>query len=436
MPNSRLRSPGKSTSAACRTLLGRRGRSLALLLALGCLVPVVENVGSSEPAAAEVATAPAANAGSPVSGSGAEVAAQQAKRPASTPVLAAPTTAQPAPTTAQPAPTVAQPVPTTAQPAPTTAQPAPVTTTQPAPAPTTAQLVTAAPIAASSVATGAGEALSWAPPAGYASYPVTKVTATNTLTTVSGRGGDVLIQLPTDRAVGPITIADCRNAVIIGGSIRALPSAKVGGYDQRAIYVRNCTGTVHIEGVHIDGAVSGAQTDGIAANSPKAVLQIQNVRVDGLRGGSTGNHADVFQPWGGLLEYRIDRLTGSSNFQGLHVFENKGAIGRGTIRNTNIVGTNDAPVDKGGYYLWTDCDDNYPLVLDSVYVAPRPGRPFTQSVWPSVTHKECPAKVANGVATWPMDSSITGGVNEGRPSSGDFVPAGSVGQSYTSPGYR
>ncbi|WP_036335377.1 hypothetical protein, partial [Modestobacter caceresii] len=132
-------------------------------------------------------------------------------------------------------------------------------------------------------------ALSWRPPAGYANYPVTKVTATTSLTTVSGRGGDVLIKLPTDRAVGPITIADCRNAVIIGGSIKALPSAKVAGHDQRAIYVRNCTGTVHIEGVHINGAVTGAQTDGIAANAPRAILQIQNVRVDGLRGMSTGN---------------------------------------------------------------------------------------------------------------------------------------------------
>jgi hypothetical protein len=279
-------------------------------------------------------------------------------------------------------------------------------------------------------------ALSWRPPAGYANYPVTKVTATTSLTTVSGRGGDVLIKLPTDRAVGPITIADCRNAVIIGGSIKALPSAKVAGHDQRAIYVRNCTGTVHIEGVHINGAVTGAQTDGIAANAPRAILQIQNVRVDGLRGMSTGNHADVFQPWGGLREYRIDRLTGSSNFQGLHVFENTGPIGRGTIRNTNIVGTNDGTVSKGGYYIWTDCNDDYPLALDGVYVAPRPGRPFGQSVWPSVTHKQCAAKVANGVATWPKDGSITGSVKQGRPSSGDFVPAGSVGRSYTSPGYR
>ncbi|OMQ16694.1 hypothetical protein A7K94_0200735 [Modestobacter sp. VKM Ac-2676] len=76
-------------------------------------------------------------------------------------------------------------------------------------------------------------ALSRAPPAGYTSHPVAKVTATKPLTTVSGRGGDVLIKLPSDRAVGPITVTDCRDAVIVGGSIRALPTAKVN--DQRRI---------------------------------------------------------------------------------------------------------------------------------------------------------------------------------------------------------
>ncbi|MCZ2813413.1 MULTISPECIES: hypothetical protein [unclassified Modestobacter] len=434
MPRSRFVSPRKSASATCRAIMGGgRSRWLALAIAFGCLVPVTEAAtGAAEPVPAADVAAPAPGQAAPApiaaetqaptedavkeATGGARASASADARADS---LAASSSAPaPAPAPAPVAPRTEQ----VAAPAP--AAPAPVKVEQvaaPAPAPAT---------------TTSGAALSWAPPAGYANYPVTNVTATDTLTTVSGRGGDVLIKLPTDRAVGPITIADCRNAVIIGGSIRALPSAKVAGHDQRAIYVRNCTGTVHIEGVHIDGAVSGAQTDGIAANAPKAILQIQNVRVDGLRGMSTGNHADVFQPWGGLREYRIDRLTGSSNFQGLHIFENTGPIGSGVIRNTNISGHNDAPVDKGGYYIWTDCNDDYPIMLDGVYVAPRPGRPFGQSVWPSVTHKTCAANVANGVATWPKDSMITGSVREGRPSSGDFVPAGSVGRSYTSPGYR
>ncbi|GAA4741948.1 hypothetical protein GCM10023328_23930 [Modestobacter marinus] len=415
---------------------GGRSRWLALAIAMGCLVPVTEAAtGAAEPVpAADVAApAPAPVADAPV----AAVTEAPTEDPATQPNAGAAASASADARADSLAASSSAPKPPAPAPAPTAEAPRVEEVAAPAPAPAPVKVEqVAAPAPAPAATTTSGAALSWAPPAGYANYPVTKVTATNSLTTISGRGGDVLIQLPKDRAVGPITIADCRNAVIIGGSIRALPSAKVSGYDQRAIYVRNCTGTVHIEGVHIDGAVSGAQTDGIAANAPKAILQIQNVRVDGLRGMSTGNHADVFQPWGGLREFRIDRLTGSSNFQGLHIFENTGPIGAGIIRNTNIFGHNDAPVDKGGYYIWTDCADDYPLTLDGVYVAPRPGRPFGQSVWPSVTHKTCAANVSNGVATWPKDASITGSVREGRPSSGDFVPAGSVGATYTSPGYR
>ncbi|MCF6735150.1 hypothetical protein [Blastococcus sp. KM273129] len=252
---------------------------------------------------------------------------------------------------------------------------------------------------------------------------------------MNAKGGDVAIELP-NHSVGPVSITNCRNAVLIGGSITVLPSAKAGGADQRAIYVKDCTGTVHIEGVHIRGDVAGSQSDGIAVSAPEAVVQIQNVRIDGLRGGQGGNHADVFQPWGGVREFRIDRLTGSTNYQGLHIFETRGAIGRGTIRNTNIAGTDVGGTDGGGYYIWMDCEDKYPLTLDGVYVKPRPGRPFTQSVWPSATHKECPGVFKSGTVTWPQHPSVTGGVREGAPAAGDFVPVGAVGPAYVSPGYR
>jgi hypothetical protein len=265
---------------------------------------------------------------------------------------------------------------------------------------------------------------------------VQKVTATSSLTTISARGGDVLVQLAPDHSVGPIAITNCRNAVVIGGDITVLPSATAGGADQRAIYVKNCTGTVHIEGVHIDGAVSGSQSDGIAVNAPQAVVQIQNVRMDGLKGGHSGNHADVFQPWGGVKEFRIDRLSGSTNYQGLHIFEVLGQIGGGTIRNADISSSEAGPVDKGGYYIWMDCKDGYPLQLQDVYVQGRSGRSFGQSIWPSVSHPTCPSVIKDGVATWPSNPSLTGGVHEGSPVGGDFVPAGSVGLGYASPGYR
>ncbi|TFV64669.1 hypothetical protein E4P41_00010 [Geodermatophilus sp. DF01-2] len=453
-------------------------RPVALLVALGCLVPLADDVAGTVVASPGVdhAAARSGVAGSvvdPADRPDAEAAAASARvlveeatrslradalararadtlplpTPARETAAAARTAPDPSPTPGTGSTATTTMTPGTGSTATTTMTPGTGSTamtpgtgstaTAPvAPAAVTAETAAAAttdPEAGS--VSGAGGPLSWAPPAGYTSYPVKRVTATDSLTTVNGRGGDVYVQLSPDHPVGPIAITDCRNAVVIGGHITVLPSATVNGADQRAIYVRNCTGTVHIEGVHIDGAVSGAQSDGIAVNAPKAVLQIQNVRVDGLRGGASGNHADVFQPWGGVREFRIDRLSGSSNFQGLHIFENRGEIGRGIIRNTDIAGTDVKPIDKGGYYIWTDCDDDYPLLLDNVYVTPRPGRPFSQSVWPSVTHKECPAKVSEGMATWPADDSITGGVHEGRPSSGAFVPAGTVGLGYTSPGY-
>ena len=282
---------------------------------------------------------------------------------------------------------------------------------------------------------GAGQRLSWAPPAGHARFPVTQVTATRSLTVVDARGGDVRVELAKDHAVGPVTIQNCRNAVLIGGQITVLPSSKVNGYDQRAIMVKNCTGTVHIEGVQITGHVARSEADAIAAQSPKAVMQIQNVRADGLRGGYSSNHADVFQPYGGLKEFRIDRLTGSTNYQGITTSQITGAIGSGTIKRANIASSGVTPTDMGGYFLWVNCSDRYPLTLSDVYVAGRPGRSLGASVWPRSDAKTCASKVVGGQATWPSRSGLTGGVRSGKPATGDFVPAGSVGLGYTSPGY-
>lgn len=279
----------------------------------------------------------------------------------------------------------------------------------------------------------AGGALSWAPPAGYAKYPVKRVTAVDALTVVDGGGGDVYIELSRAHAVGPVTIRNCRNAVLIGGAITVLPTAQIDGQDQRAIYVSKCTGTVHIEGLYINGAVAGSQADGIAVNAPQALVQIQNVRVEGMRGAKSGNHADVFQPWGGVREFRIDRLTGSTNYQGLHIKRGQGPIGRGTIRNTNIASSEAGPIDGGGQFIWMDCN-GYPLTLDNLYIAGRSGKTFSTSIWPKPDAAACPSVITAGVASWPGYSSLSGSIREGRPAA-DFVPAASVGPHYVSPGY-
>ncbi|MGY1724503.1 hypothetical protein [Blastococcus sp. SYSU DS0533] len=314
----------------------------------------------------------------------------------------------------------------------TATTPAPVPTTPAATTPATPSTTTAPPARATTPSTGA---LSWAPPAGWQNYPVHNVTPSNSVTTIGARNGDVLIKLPADRPAGPITIANCRNAVIMGGQITVAPTARFGNDDQRAIYVHKCTGTVHIEGVLINGNVPGSQADGIAVNAPEATVQIQNVRMEALRGTYSVNHADVFQPWGGVREYRIDRLSGTTNYQGIQVRQDLGAIGKGTIRNTNVGSSGVTPIERGGQFIRIDCD-TYPLSLENVFIDPRSGRDMGYSVWPQTDDRSCPAKISNGVVSWPSIGNLSGTLTQGKPASGDFVPAGTVGIGYVSPGYR
>ena len=108
-----------------------------------------------------------------------------------------------------------------------------------------------------------------------------------------------------------------RNVVLIGGHITVPPGA-TSQAQQRAIYIKDPTGTVHIEGVKIDNS-GGSQFDGIAVAAPLATLQLENLRITGISGSLKTLHADIFQPWGGAKEIRIDHLTGTSDYQGLQI---------------------------------------------------------------------------------------------------------------------
>ncbi|MFO0882496.1 MAG: hypothetical protein U0491_03540 [Candidatus Saccharimonadales bacterium] len=274
--------------------------------------------------------------------------------------------------------------------------------------------------------------LSWAPPSGYANYPVFNVpVTTSNNTNLDGNGGDMYIKLPS-QATGPITIKNCRNAVVIGGQINIPANTGSASPDVRGIYVNNCSGTVHIEGVYIDGGPSSAEGDGIAINSPNAIVQVENVRINKLNGGydtAKHNHSDIIQPWGGVKELRVDFLTGSSNYQGFQINDDMGHIGKVTIKNTNIGDSGVAPPDgKGGYYLWLKCGTGTQYSFSNFYLNPRSGRSLDSSVWKG----GCSASTANNVMTFSGDASGT--VKGGSPSA-DFVPAGTAGLGYKSTGY-
>lgn len=273
--------------------------------------------------------------------------------------------------------------------------------------------------------------LRWRPPT--LTTPVTINLGTGPSSHTLDNTKDYIIKFPGQKKNGTTTLSGGRNIHIIGGYATA-----VSGGPERILYLQNQQGTVHIEGMLFDNS-GGREADAIAISAPNATVQIQNVRAVNLVGGQTGhNHSDIVQPWGGVKELRIDRLSGSSNYQGLFLRVDLGPIGSATIQNVNMwYQTVSGGVNDGGYMLWLDdCSKVYPTTLSEVYIVPKSTLSLGKSVWPDSQNGTCPAQFANNQVTWPSLPKITGAVKQGTPPSGDFVPAGTVGVNYVSPGYQ
>ncbi len=280
----------------------------------------------------------------------------------------------------------------------------------------------------------------WKPP--KLSNPQTITLGTGRTVTTLDDKKDYIVKLPKSKKTGSTSIIGGRNVVIMGGHITIPPTHPTNNtdMDRRAIYIKDNKGTVHIEGVLIDGS-GGGEMDGVAINAPQSIVQIQNLRVTGVKGTDGTMHADVVQTWGGVKELRIDRLTGESYYQGLFIAIDQNTIGKALISNTNLRALGDQPWGGGGGgYMITltkrTCNA-YRVEFYKVYVEPRKQRPFNKSVWPDVNTPEtlaCAVRTWDGYAYWP-NLPASGRVYEGLPPGGDFVKAGSVGVNYTSPGY-
>lgn len=275
--------------------------------------------------------------------------------------------------------------------------------------------------------------LRWAPP---------KLVNPTTIQLGTGQSGvkldnnkDYIIKFPAAKKVGGTALFGGRNIVIMGGHV-TIPAENTGkgGNLQRALFITGNQGTVHVEGLLVDGS-GGGESDAIAIESPNSIVQIQNLRVNGIIGSNNTWHADMVQPWGGVKELRIDRLTGSSYYQGLQIPEDKGAIGKSIVSHVNMSILTPSSGVSGGQAIWLShyCK-TYPIELDEVYVQPRAGRSFSAAVFPMASDAKCPAVINGGETTWPYHT-VTGSVHEGAPDV-DFVPEGLAGLNYVSPGYN
>ena len=229
---------------------------------------------------------------------------------------------------------------------------------------------------------------------------------------------DYLIRMPARPLTGGLVIVGGHNVVLIGGEIDismqagSPPSIEA----RRGLYLKGQTGTAHVEGLLIDGP---DLSEGINLDeSLGAVVQIENVRVEDVHArdesGFTDNHPDVLQTWAGPAELRVDRLTGSTDYQGMFLAPNQ--FGTQPPPREVVLSHVDlrAAACCYGYLLWQS--GSFPLYTNDVWVTLHPSRTMSSSLWPSPDN-------------W-------SGVSEGTPPGGEFVPTGVAGASYKSPGYQ
>jgi hypothetical protein len=297
-------------------------------------------------------------------------------------------------------------------------------------------------------------ALTWAPPAGWQAYTTLDV----------GSGGEFDLDNSTDyKIVGASTTTRVRlnggrNIVIMGSTVH-VDSSYSSSEDNVGISISNNGTTspgriVHIEGVRIGGAALG---DAIKLRDPNAVVQLENVYVDLAHGSEDTIHADVIQADGGVQELRVDGLTGNTQYQGLMLKKDYGSgsdyNGPMHFRRTNIRDWN----GMSEYLSWLSAASDSQIFVDGangVWLAQAPGRDFLRSIWPdrdaSLSSRPVPGVDTVGVyVTYPAftndlgqlivrnwDDTGAGQLRQGVPPGGDFVPPGSVGIGYVSPGYN
>ncbi|WP_298459331.1 hypothetical protein [uncultured Cellulomonas sp.] len=259
--------------------------------------------------------------------------------------------------------------------------------------------------------------LAWAPPALTA--PTTIKASSSNRNLKLSLTKDYIIQMPAEplTATRGLVIYGGRNVVLIGGEVRVpVEGLTANNHGGRGLYLTGQTGTIHVEGLAVTGP---GLTEGINLDQRKgAVVQLQNIRVETVQGSQAGRHADVLQTWAGPRQLRIDGLTGHTQYQGMFLLPNQLFDGpQPELFDLRRVDLNGTP--SSAYMMWRD-SAAWPLTVDDVWVAPKDPSWRDGFLWPKGTKP--------GSAAWPS-------VKVGTPAAGEFVPAGTAGVSYVSPGY-
>ena len=262
--------------------------------------------------------------------------------------------------------------------------------------------------------------LRWSPPTLHDPKRITVTSRQSVYKLDNSR--DYLITLGRSPVRTGVRLQGGHDIVIVGGQIS--PSAEAGEGYQAGLFLdeQSAGSTVYVEGVRFagDGLDDGI---GIQDPAPNTTVVLQDIRVDDLRPGDTSNfsqqHPDIIQTDSGPTRLEVDRLTGYTPYQGFF-FEPDDLYSRlahniptiADLRNVDLHHNADVPGIRSDM-LWQSTP--FQLDLGNVYIAPG-NRPSGEVFVP------------NALA-WR-------GVKLGVPKGGDFVPPGTAGVRYRSPGYQ
>ncbi len=250
---------------------------------------------------------------------------------------------------------------------------------------------------------------------------------------------DYIVEMPKKPVTRGLAFSGGRNIVLIGGEI-AIPwrSFTPSIASRTGLRIKGATGTVHIEGLLIRGE---DVSEGIQIAAPDAIVQIENVGVFNIHARDqisfSDNHPDVIQTYGNVKKLRIDRFTGSTDYQGLFfVADFNGPHGAVVLKRVNIIGNATAR-----NLLWLQPQAGAGRVtLDEVYLdtGGMVVRNLSEAVWPNGRGKfpnQVQMTLLESVkqkVTWPedMEPRVNGYVLSSRPPNGDFVSPSHVGVKY------
>jgi hypothetical protein len=151
---------------------------------------------------------------------------------------------------------------------------------------------------------------------------------------------DYILKVGHRSGDGGLSLTGGRNIVMIGGTITPGPHECCDRSDEwrsRALSFKYQTGIVHIEGMVLESA-----SDAILPNAPQAIFQIENVRIVNLHAHQDNivlAHPDMGQSFDTFREFRVDHLTGDSDYQGFSWFAGtNGFPVNVTLKNINLNG--------------------------------------------------------------------------------------------------